>query len=98
MPIINVPADDFADIEFDEFVHEIRLRIEAERPIDIYLLDDEGYEEFEDEREFHYLAMYRRKRGIRKRLVPPDSIPWHIVIDNPYSEDVAVFYEVFVRQ
>ena len=99
MPIITVKPNDYATIEFDDdFAAEVRLRVEAQRRVDLYVVDADGYEEFVGDRRFHYLLRSLNTRGMRKRFPGPEVYPWYILIENSHSVPVPVFYEVFYRR
>jgi hypothetical protein len=74
----------------------IEYKVEASRPVNTFVLDEEGLREFlgRGGDVYSYYGGFARRYEHRQELRLPFSGWWYLVIDNPMSESVAVHYEV----
>jgi hypothetical protein len=74
----------------------IDYTVEADRPVDTYILDDEGLNEFlgKGEDVYSYYGGFYNRYKHHQELRLPFQGWWYLVIDNQNREPVAVHYEV----
>ena len=78
----------------------IEYTVEADRPVDTFVLDQEGLLEFEDRAEsvYSYYGGFARRREHHQELRLPPNVRaegfWYLVINNRNNESAAVHYEV----
>lgn len=97
MPTFTVGPNENVRIKFSvPKDHWIEFDVEAEQPIDVWVLDKEGLEQF-DAVEKTIECYYRRLRSMKhhEELELPFRGSWWLLIVNRSDEPVAVHYDVF---
>lgn len=96
MAALTLQGEEARDIEFVPLrrAARVRIRVEAERPIHAYLVDEAGLEEFNAGEEFTALAGSDRASGdhLLSAFVPRGR-PWFLLLVNSRRLPVAVFWE-----
>ena len=97
MPVTALDPDSttFLKISTHALRPRLRYEIDASDPVYVYVVDDEGrgnYEDEEDEFESWNRRTYGRHFAEEVRL--PDGGDWYIAIYNPGKEVVAINYEI----
>ena len=74
----------------------IEYKVEANRPVTTFVLDEEGLKEFMGRGEdvYSYYGGFSKRREHYQELRLPFRGWWYLVIDNPNKEPVAIHYEV----
>lgn len=97
MPTQTLPPGTYLHFEFS-FIRKrgtIRFNVEAEFPVDTYIIDDNGFYEFKSGHEFTtYGGFFNREEHQQELRVPYEGY-WYLVIRNPQTTPVAIHYEVY---
>lgn len=98
MPIERIQPDENVRFRYlaPPRAREVRVRIEADGPVDVHALTPQGMRSFDNaEDRFEEYTGARGRRNSELRFQPDPGRPWFLLIIN-YSdrEDVAVHYEV----
>lgn len=75
----------------------IEYEVEADQPVDTYVLDDKGLEEFDHGKNayiYSYYGGFANRRHHQQELRLPFRGYWHLLIVSHNEEHVAVNYEV----
>lgn len=78
----------------------VEYKVEANRPVNTFIVDEEGLKEFlgRGEEVYSYYGGFAKRREHQQELRLPLKVRvqgwWYLIIDNPNSESVAVHYEV----
>jgi len=74
----------------------IEYYVQADKPVNTYILDEQGLSEFlgKGEDVYSYYGGFHNRREHRQELRLPFRGWWYLVIDNENREPVAVHYEV----
>lgn len=73
----------------------IKYYVEAERPVNTHVLDEEGLKYYYDARDFSSYGGLNRRREHVQELRLPFLGWWFLIIENPSSkESIAVHYDV----
>jgi hypothetical protein len=74
----------------------IDYKVEAERPVDTFVLDEEGLREFlgKGRDVYSYYGGFSNRYEHHQELRLPFRGWWYLVIDNNQDEPVKVYYEV----
>lgn len=74
----------------------VEYDVEANRPVDTFVLDEEGLNEFLGNKKtiYSYYGGFSNRRLHHQELRLPFTGWWYLVIDNPHKEPVALHYEV----
>lgn len=73
----------------------ISFHVESEYPVNTYLVDDEGFNNFREGNEFTYYGGFRNQREHQDRIRVPHEGNWYLIIDNPQYQSTAIHYEVY---
>lgn len=71
-----------------------KYRVEAERPVDTFMLDEEELEKFRGGRSVNSFGGFDERRVHRGRGRLPFGGKWFLVISNPNEQPVAVYYDL----
>lgn len=74
----------------------IKYEVEANRPVDTYILDEQGLQEFYSKRDYieSYYGGFSNRYNHTQELRLPFSGWGYLVIKNPHDASVAVHYEL----
>ena len=91
----TLPADNYIYFEF-RFRRRgvIKFYVEAEFPIDTYVVDSQGFNDFQSGHGYDIYGGFAGQVEHRQELKVPFDGDWYLVIKNPRPESVAVHYEV----
>jgi len=74
----------------------IEYSVEASRPVDTFILDEQGLKEFSKRGSdvYSYYGGFPNRYEHSQELRLPFRGVWYLVINNPHRESVAVHYDV----
>jgi hypothetical protein len=95
VPTLTLKPEHFRGVQFDP-VREASIRVEASKPIDIYVVSENDYPEF-SARHNLYTARYPQKTQFETSLSfgPEARNRWYLVFENRSPDIAAVHYRVF---
>jgi hypothetical protein len=72
----------------------IKFHVESEFPIDTYILDVAGFQNFQNGREFTYYGGLINATEHRQQIRVPHEGAWYLIVHNKGHQPTAIHYEV----
>ena len=96
MPTQTFPANTYLSFEYNfHRIGTIKFYVESEFPIDTFIVDMHGYNEFQSGREYTTYGGFNNREEHRQELRVPYEGYWYLIIHNPQPNASAVHYEVY---
>jgi hypothetical protein len=73
----------------------IKFYVEAEQPVDTFVVDEDGFREFEAGRQCTIYGGFEGQQEHRQEVRVPYEGTWYLIISNPSYQPVAVHHEVY---
>jgi len=96
MPTQTLPANSYIYFKF-HFRRRgvIKFYVEAELPVDTYVVDEPGFENFTSGYEFTTYGGFTNREKHQQELRVPFEGYWYLIIQNHQIRGIAVHYEVY---
>ncbi|MDD5530870.1 MAG: hypothetical protein PHX21_12705 [bacterium] len=78
-----------------KYTPQIHYIVNADMAIEVYLLDEAGIDNFENDRNFNYYTGHGRLRYHEEKKFLPYSGEWYILIRNNNNVSVNISYQIF---
>ena len=72
----------------------IDLKVESTLPVDTYIFDEAGRDNFASGQKFYHYGGFRQQEQHRQEIRLPFQGYFYLVINNPNNQPAAVYYDV----
>lgn len=99
MPTQTLPARNYVYITFEfssvGWLHQSRINyyVESERPVDTWIVDEQGFHQFQNGQLFTYFGGFQNTLEHRQEIRVPQAGIWYLIIHNLGYEPTAIHYE-----
>lgn len=95
MPVKTLPPNTYTVVRsYVPWSKRFKYQVEAERPVDTYVLDEDELAKFKKGKRVRSYGGYEERRFHRDIGRLPREGEWYLVISNFGEEPSAVYYEV----